>query len=108
VDENPFLKKPEAAADSDALFRLRLRYKQPDGDASELIEQDVADRDGAFDRASADFRWAAAVAAFGMNLRGTAGMGLDAVQEIATGAAGDDKYRREFLELVEAARLLKR
>jgi Ca-activated chloride channel family protein len=108
ADENPFLAKPAAGAGSDALFQLRLRYKQPDGDKSELLEQTVSDGDGSFDRATPDFRWAASVAAFGMNLRGTAGMGLEAVLEIAKGAAGDDKYRREFLELVAAAKLLKR
>jgi Ca-activated chloride channel family protein len=106
ADENPFVAKAGLDADSAALFQLRLRYKQPDGDKSELLEQMVVDGDGTFDKASPDFRWAAAVAAFGMNLRGTAGMGLDAVLEIAKGAAGEDKYRREFLELVQTAKLL--
>ncbi len=108
VDRNPFVAKAEATVEADALFQLRLRYKQPDGDKSELLEQMVRDGSGTFDAASPDFRWASAVAAFGMTLRGTAGMGLDAVAEIAKGAAGDDKYRREFLQLVETAKLLKR
>ncbi len=108
VDKNPFVAEAEAAIDAESLFQLRLRYKQPDGDASELLEQIVRDGAGTFDGATPDFRWAAAVAAFGMTLRGTAGMGLDAVLEIAKGAAGDDKYRREFLELVETAKLLSR
>jgi Ca-activated chloride channel family protein len=108
VDRNPFVPKAEAAVDAEALFQLRLRYKRPDGDKSDLIEAMVRDGNATFDAASPDFRWASAVAAFGMNLRGTAGMGLDAVKEIAKGAAGDDKYRREFLDLVETAKLLSR
>ncbi len=108
VDRNPFVAEAKVAVDEGALFQLRLRYKQPDGDTSELLEQTVRDGAGTFDGATGDFRWAAAVAAFGMKLRGTAGMGLDAVLEIAKSAAGDDKYRREFLDLVEAARLLTR
>ena len=107
VDRNPFVAKAEAVVDTDALFQLRLRYKEPEGDTSALLEQVVRDGDGTFDAASPDFRWASAVAAFGMTLRGTAGMGLDAVLEIAKGAAGDDKYRREFLDLVERAKLLR-
>jgi len=118
ADENPFVKKAVedpsetdlsgSTVDPEALFQLRLRYKQPDGDTSKLIETMVHDAEGGFDAASPDFRWAGAVAAFGMNLRGNAGMGLDAVLEIAKGTAGDDKYRHEFLQLVETAKLLTR
>ncbi len=108
VDRNPFVARAEATVDADALFQLKLRYKQPDGDKSDLVEAMVRDGNATFDGATPDFRWASAVAAFGMNLRGTAGMSLDAVFEIAKGATGDDKYRREFLDLVEAAKLLKR
>lgn len=108
VDENPFVAKAAATVDSDALFQLRLRYKEPDGDTSKLLERNVKDDGKSFDGASPDFRWAGAVAAFGMALRGAKSLGLDAIKEIAKGTAGDDTYRNEFLKLVETAKLLKR
>jgi Ca-activated chloride channel family protein len=108
ADENPFVAKAQATVDTDALFQLRLRYKEPDGDASKLLEQMVKDDGKGFDGASPDFRWAGAVAAFGMALRDAKTLGLDAILEIAKGTAGDDKYRQEFLKLVETAKLLRR
>ncbi|HEX5139103.1 MAG TPA: von Willebrand factor type A domain-containing protein [Planctomycetota bacterium] len=108
VDENPFVAKAQATIDSNALFQLKLRYKQPDGDTSKLLQQMVEDDGKSFDAASPDFRWAGAVAAFGMSLRDAKTLGPDAILEIAKGAAGDDKYRQEFLRLVETAKLLRR
>ncbi len=61
--------KPTEAADSDEMMTLKLRYKQPDGDTSTLVEFPVADEDGKFDEADDDVRFAAAVAGFGMQLR---------------------------------------
>jgi hypothetical protein len=43
-----------------------------------------------------------------MALRDAKSLGLDAILEIAKGAAGDDRYRLEFLKLVETAKLLRR
>ncbi|MCZ6574226.1 MAG: DUF3520 domain-containing protein, partial [Planctomycetota bacterium] len=118
VDQNPFLAKPagpaaRAAQDSNALFRLRLRYKQPDGDTSELIEEDVEDAGLSFAAASPDFQWASAVAAFGMLLRDSqykGGITLEAVAEIAKAAKGEDPhgYRAQFLELIKLAQRLMR
>jgi Ca-activated chloride channel homolog len=49
---------------------VKLRYKEPDGETSRLLERPVRD-DGAtgFAGASEDFKFAAAVASFGMVLR---------------------------------------
>ena len=71
----------------------------------------LADRGGAFERASADLRFASAVAAFGMILRGSEGKGaatLPLVAKIAAGALGPDNggYRAEFLDLVRKAEAL--
>lgn len=95
------------------LMTVKLRYKRPDADTSQLISSAVPASDKQFREASVDFRFAASVAAFGMLLRKSAHCGdanLDAVLEIATGAMGDDKHghRREFLDLVTAARQLAR
>ncbi|MSR57221.1 MAG: DUF3520 domain-containing protein, partial [Planctomycetaceae bacterium] len=93
------------AADSDELFTLKLRYKQPDGDTSRLVEYPAIDRGISTSQASADFTWAAAVASFGMLLRDSPHKGnatLPAVLELAEAGQGEDRagYRREFIQLV--------
>ena len=106
--------RPEGDSDppsdfADELLYVKVRYKDPDGAASKLLAQPVADRVGA---PSADFRFAAAVAAFGMLLRDSRHAGdytLDDVVSLAEGALGSDSrgYRGEFIRLVEAVRDLK-
>jgi len=99
---------PRDAATSGELLTVKLRFKQPEGDASRLLEVPLANRGGAFDDASADLRFATAVAAFGMLLRGSEHAGdatLPQVARIAGAALGDDPggYRAEFLDLVRRA-----
>jgi Ca-activated chloride channel family protein len=101
------------AAQSDELLTLKLRFKQPDGETSKLLSVPVKDGGRGFGQATADFQFAAAVAAFGMALRESPHQGnltLDAVLEIARSAKGEDKpgYRQEFIGLVERAQQLKR
>ncbi len=93
---------------------LRLRYKQPDGDTSTLIEQPLQ-REAiiASTQTSDNFRFSAAVAAFGQLLRGgrySEAFNYDAVANLAGGARGKDSfgYRGEFLQLVRLAESLKR
>ena len=87
---------------------LKLRYQQPDGDTSELIEVPVADTGRTYRRASEDFKFAASVAAFGMILRDSPHKGsasFDSVLELAEEGVGSDRsgYRQEFLKLVQPA-----
>jgi Ca-activated chloride channel homolog len=94
------------------LLTVKLRWKQPEGDASTLDEVPLVDRGGAFEQASADLRFACAVAAFGMVLRNSEYKGeatLPLVAKIATGALGPDRggYRAEFLDLVRKAETLR-
>ena len=106
--------EPAAVIDphaSSELLTVKLRSKRPNGDTSVLEEVPLADRGGAFERASADLRFASAVAAFGMILRGSEEKGdatLPLVAKIATGALGPDNggYRAEFLDLVRKAEAL--
>ncbi len=109
--------KPEPLASgtpvSGDLLTVKLRYKAPDGDKSQLLEVPLAAPEAfpAFAAASADFRFAAAVAAFGMKLRGSPDAGSiswDEILKIARGALGEDpgSYRAEFLTLVESAKKL--
>jgi Ca-activated chloride channel family protein len=99
------------AAQSGELLTLRLRYKEPDGRKSRLLEFALADEGRRFGEASPDFQFAAAVAAFGMILRGSQHAGdatLAAVEEYALSGLGDDPqgYRAEFVDLVRRARQL--
>jgi Ca-activated chloride channel family protein len=87
---------------SDELAFVRLRYKVPGDSVSRLLEHPVRHTPGA---PSADMRFAAAVAAWGMLLResphrGSASPAL--VQALAREGVGEDRggYRREFLQLV--------
>jgi Ca-activated chloride channel family protein len=90
------------------LMTVKLRYKEPDGDTSKLIEVAVTDEGLTLSDASDDFVFAASVASFGMLLRGSEHAGdftHQAVLEMATPRIGDnpDVYRREFLDLVQRA-----
>ena len=93
---------------SDELLTVKLRYKKPDGDVSTELSFPLKDEGNGFGKASADFRWATSVAAFGMLLRDSASKGdmtLEAVKEWAQTAVGADKngYRREFMTLIDSA-----
>lgn len=111
--QHPAEEKPEryVADGSKELLTLKLRYKQPDGDKSRLLEFPVTDNGRRFASASADFRFATAVAEFGMLLRDSEFKGnssYGAVRELAEAAKGADAegYRSEFLTLVKAAQRL--
>jgi hypothetical protein len=93
---------------SDELMTLKLRYKAPDGDVSQKIEQPVRDAGRSFEGASAEFRFTAAVAAFGMRLRGsthTGSFSWDGVRQLALAASSLDLHghRSEFLRLIDRA-----
>ena len=100
----------DAASTSNELLTVKLRYKAPEGDKSRLMEIPLtADDIPSFDAASEDFRFASAVAAFGMKLRGSPDAGKiswSEIQDIARGALGNDpgSYRAEFLTLIEKAK----
>jgi Ca-activated chloride channel family protein len=96
-------------ARSSELANVRLRYKKPDSDTSQLLEYPIArDSVAAIDKLSPDFRFAASVAAFGQLLRGgkyLAKYSYDDVAQLARGALDQDTegYRREFVSLVKLA-----
>lgn len=86
---------------------LKLRYKQPDADRSQLIEQSI-DVPARIGQGSAQLQFAAAVAAFGEALRGGKyldGFGYARIAELARRAEGRDPFglQAEFVELVNRA-----
>jgi len=105
--------KPEEPHYSNELAFLRLRYKAPTGDTSKLLEYPVerAKIIDSADKTSENYRFAAAVAAFGQLLRGgtyTGNFSYDDVMQLANQARGEDKfgYRSEFIQLVQLAKAL--
>jgi Ca-activated chloride channel homolog len=100
-------------ATKDELAWLRLRYKLPDGNRSRLIEQPLktAEIQKSIAKASDNFRFGAAVSAFGQALRGgtyTNDFGYDEIAKLAQGTLGKDTfgYRGEFVTLVNLAKSL--
>ena len=110
IDELKYqqLGETTVAAQSDELATLKLRYKEPDGEQSRSLSITIADSDRSFGEASEDFRFAAAVAAFGLTLRDSPHKGdaqLAEIEQWASAALGPDEhgYRAEFVKLVELA-----
>jgi Ca-activated chloride channel homolog len=98
-----------SASRSPELMTVRLRYKDPQGTRSRLLATPVVDRGSA--HASTDMRFASAVAAFALVLRGSehrGGASYAMVMALAQEARGDDVegYRGEFISMVERARAL--
>ena len=91
---------------------MRLRYKQPTAETSQLLEYPIRkDSVVPAGKLSPDFRFAASVAAFGQLLRGgehVGDFGFEDVATLAKGALAQDEegYRREFVSLVKLAQAL--
>jgi Ca-activated chloride channel family protein len=104
--QTPAKPSPSVAA-SDELMTLKLRFKRPTGGTSELVSGVVRDSERDAAEASDDFRFASAVAGFGMLLRKSPHRG-DAtpamVRGLASSALGKDPngYRQGFVTLLGA------
>ncbi len=110
IDPSKYQTTPQFSdeASSGELLTVRLRYKAPDGTDSQRFDIPIPDEPVPFEQASADFRFAAAVASFGMLLRDSQHRGnvtYSDVYAMASDARGFDphEYRAEFLELVRQA-----
>jgi Ca-activated chloride channel family protein len=97
-----------AAAGSGEVLNVKIRYKRPDGNRSRLLSVPVRDFERPLSQSSTDFRFSAAVAEFGMLLRGSKHVGnatfADA-HDLARNARGKDAHgrRSELVELIERA-----
>jgi secreted protein with Ig-like and vWFA domain len=99
--------KTLAPATNEALT-VKLRYKEPEGTTSKLLEVPLNDDARAIEKASPEFKFTAAVAGFGMLLRESSYVGQltwDGVRQLAREGKGSDDlgYRGEFLQLIEKA-----
>ena len=107
--QKPLEREPTGSGE---LLTLKLRYKEPEGETSKLLEFPVTDGGASYAKASGDYKFAAAVSAFGMILRDSPHKGsatLPGVTELAAEGLGKDEngYRAEFIGLVEKARRIK-
>lgn len=90
------------------MLTVKLRYKEPKGEESKLLVHELRSSAGSINNASADLRFAAAVAGFGMVLRNSdfkQASTYEAVLKLASNAKGRDEegYRAEFVEMVRKA-----
>ena len=102
---------PSMTFSGNELMQVKLRYKQPDQDTSQLITAPVVDKGLTLAQASNNFKFSASVAEFGMVLRESQYKGngnLDHVLQLASQSQGADLdgYRAEFIRLVKRAKSL--
>jgi Ca-activated chloride channel family protein len=100
--------RPASSANSGELMTVKLRYKEPDGDRSQLISTAVRDQSREL---TPNLGFAAAVAEFAMLLRGSEFKGQstwESARALAKQYRGEDPdgYRSEFIRLVELAAAL--
>ncbi len=98
--------KPVSGKYSNELLTIKLRYKEPTGMKSKLLEQPVENK--IIRNTSDDFRFSASVASLGMLLRNSEFKGetsIDSILSLARNSKGIDEngYRSEFIQLVKTA-----
>jgi Ca-activated chloride channel family protein len=90
------------------IMNVKIRYKTPEGFKSKLIEHPVDNSAIAVRKTSGNFRFAAAVAQFGMLLSNSEfkqNASFESTILLAQDASGNDKegYRKEFINLIKSA-----
>ena len=111
VDPLKYRQAAKPAESVEELLTVKVRYKPLQQQASTMIERSLGSAGRELDHASDDFRFAAAVAAFGMRLGDSAylnGYAYGDILELARGARGEDRegWRAEFVRLVETSEML--
>ncbi|MBN9119390.1 MAG: von Willebrand factor type A domain-containing protein [Planctomycetes bacterium] len=109
VDPSKYQKKDVPENTADEWLTVKMRYKHPEAEISKELAQPL--KGDVAKELSDDFRFAAAVASFGMILRDSkfrGAMTYSGVLEEAQGCVGADPngHRRQFLELVRTAKRL--
>jgi Ca-activated chloride channel family protein len=110
--KTPVIEKPVNVLANEYLT-IKVRYKEPDGSTSRLLTKVVTGPVRKIGDASADLRFAASVAEFGMLLKNSEFAGectFDTAAALARSAGGDDEegYRSEFIRLIKTAKALQR
>lgn len=106
MDIDPLKYGKTEFTNKDEVLTVKMRYKDPDGDKSKLISKTLKKEDfKTFDKATTDFRFASAAAAFGQLLRDSQylnGLTAKEIADIASKAKGEDENgdRAEFVKLI--------
>ena len=113
VDQRRYGTPGPQTGHQDELLTVKLRYKPEGSDTSTLLSHHVKGPTTTLATTSNDFRFAAAVAGFGMLLKDSSFKGdltYPALIELARSSRGTDRegYRAEALRLMEAAELLEK
>ena len=111
-----FVPEPPAAAakpaGSDETMTVKLRWKAPDADVSQLLEVPVKDSGAKIAEAGPETKWAVAVAGFAAMLNNSQFNGLtwEQIRTLAKAGKGADPngYRGEFLQLLDRAESVRR
>ncbi|WP_293039255.1 VWA domain-containing protein [Moorena sp. SIO1F2] len=108
IDPLKYQSNAASTTNSKELMQVKLRYKEPDGNTSQLLTYPLVDKAVKLDDASDNFKFSAAVASFGMVLRDSPYKGkasFDQALTLAKESEGVDLegYRAEFIDLVESA-----
>lgn len=112
VDALKYQALTASAQQSDEWVTVKFRYKEPMGNSSKLIVHAVKEGEANHSGSSENFRWSAAVAAFGMLMRESEFVKSysfkDALQ-LAKSSRGEDKegYRAEFVNLIKTVDLIR-
>ncbi len=104
-------KKVKTNGNNKEMLTVKLRYKEPNGRTSKMIQEAVIDYSSSIVKTSNNFRFAASVAEFGMLIRQSdfkQNASFERVIQTASGAMGTDKegYRSEFIKLAKSAKLM--
>ncbi|NEO22681.1 MAG: VWA domain-containing protein [Moorea sp. SIO4A5] len=108
IDPLKYQSNAASTTNSKELMQVKLRYKEPDGNTSQLLTYPLVDKAVKLDDASDNFKFSAAIASFGMVLRDSPYKGkasFDQALTLAKESEGVDLegYRAEFIDLVESA-----
>ncbi len=100
--------KPTDTTFGSEIATVKLRYKDPEGTESKLLSMGVLANDRSMGDASADLRFAAAIAQFGMVLTGSRYKGnanFGSARQLAEASiSGDAREKRaEFLQMIDKA-----
>lgn len=111
VDGLKYQTRAASPGNDGELLTVKVRYKPLEEGPAQEISRAVAAVSPSLAATSDDFRFAAAVAGFGLLLRQgepPAGLTYPLVRELAAGSRGQDRegYRAEFLRLAESAEML--
>ncbi len=112
TDDLKYQKSSSSSNYANEMLTVKLRYKNPDGNKSKLLQQSVLDQyQDKLSKTSDNFRFSASVAMLGMLLRQSEFVQESSFEQtisLAEGAKGVDKegYRAEYIKLAKSAQLM--